>query len=168
MPHIIATEAGECCPQFSPDGKWIANISNELGRNNVYISPYPATKVKWLISEEEEGGAQPVWSSGGKELFYRSGNKMMVASIQTGDQTLNASKPKVLFEGSDLSIHSSPSGFQFDDVSPDGRFLMLKEEGVKAEPAQITVILNWFEELKRLVPTNESTEIANQKLTNSP
>ncbi len=92
----------------------------------------------------------------------------MVASIQTGDQTLNAGNPKVLFEGSYLSIHSSPSGFQFYDVSPDGRFLMLKEEGVKAEPAQITVILNWFEELKRLVPTNESTEIANQKLTNSP
>ena len=114
--------------------------------------PYPEPEVEWLISEEDEGGEQPVWSPDGRELFYRSGNRMMVVSIQTRDQTLNAGKPERLFEGSYVSTHSNPPGFQYYDISPDGqRFLMLKE-GTEEEPAQITVIQNWFEELKRLVP----------------
>jgi serine/threonine-protein kinase len=150
---IISSGASECCPKFSPDGKWLAYLSNELGRNNVYISPYPEAEVKWLASEEEEGGEQPVWSPDGKELYYRSGNRMMVVSIQTGDQTLNVGKPEVLFQGSYVN-HSNPPGLQYYDISPDGqRFLMMKEETVQ-ETGQINVVLNWFEELKRLVPTN--------------
>ena len=76
----------------------------------------------------------------------------MVVSIQTQGQTLTAGTPKVLFEGSYVS-HSVPPGFQYYDISPDGkRFLMMKE--ATPETSQIHVVLNWFEELKRLVPTN--------------
>jgi len=75
-----------------------------------------------------------------------------VASIQTQGQTLTARSPRVLFEGQYVS-HSQPPGFQYYDISPDGkRFLMLKE--VTPEATQINVVLNWFEELKRLVPTD--------------
>jgi len=152
---IISTEATECCPQFSPDGKWLAYVSNELGRTNVYVSPFPEPNVKWLVSEEEEGGEQPVWHPNGKEIFYRSGNRMMVASVQAGDQALNVGRPEVLFEGSYVSTHSLPQGYQYYSISPDGRrFLMLKEEQLGPEQNQINVVLNWFEELKRLVPTN--------------
>ncbi len=75
---------------------------------------------------------------------------MMAVSVET-EPTFSAGKPEVLFEGSYLSSESDPE-FQYYDISPDGqRFLMIKEAG--ADQAQIHVVLNWFEELKRLVPT---------------
>jgi serine/threonine-protein kinase len=151
--YIVATTAMECCAKFSPDGKWLAYASDESGRLQVYVRPFPGPDVKRLISEEDEGGGQPVWSPDGKELFYRIDDKTMVVSIQTQDQTVKAGSPRLLFEGSYVS-HSRPPGFQYYDISPDGkRFLMLKEETVQDQQSQINVILNWAEELKRLVPT---------------
>jgi Tol biopolymer transport system component len=137
-------------PKFSPDGQWVAYIRLERGQLQVYVSPYSEPGVQWLVSGQE-GGAEPVWSPDGTELFYRSGDQMMVVSVQT-DPTFNAARPRVLFEGSYLSTTIS-IGLQYYDISPDGqRFLMIKEAG--AGQTQINVVLNWFEELKRLVPTN--------------
>ena len=136
--------------KFSPDGKWVAYIQAERGQTQIYVSPYSEPEVKWLVSGEE-GGAEPVWAPDGSELFYRSGDKMMVVSVQT-EPTLSSGRPRVLFEGTYFSSSISP-GFQYYDISPDGqRFLMIKE--VEAGQAQINVVLNWFEELKRLVPVN--------------
>ena len=102
----------------------------------------------FLVSEEESGGGEPVWSPDGKELFYRSGKRMMVVPIQT-EPAFHQGRPEVLFEGSYRS-HTTLPGLQQYDISPDGqRFLMLKKDET---PAQIHVVLNWFEELKRLVP----------------
>ncbi len=137
-------------PEFSPDGQWVAYVRTERGQLQVYVSPYSEPEVKWLVSGEE-GGAEPVWSPDGSELFYRSGDQMMVLSVQT-EPTFNAGRPRVLFEESYLSSSIS-LGYQYYDISPDGqRFLMIKEVG--AGEAQINVVLNWFEELKRLVPTD--------------
>jgi Tol biopolymer transport system component len=148
---LISSSNNECCSKFSPDGNWIAYVSNELGPDHVYVSPYPKADVKWVVSGKE-GGGQPVWSPDGTELFYRSGDKMMVVSVQT-DPTFRAGKPEVLFEGSYVATRLGPGGYQYYDISPDGkRFLMLKD--VTPEATQINVVLNWFEELKRLVPTD--------------
>jgi len=146
---FITSPNTECCSQFSPDGRWMTYVSNELGPNHVYVSPYPNPEVKWLVSGEE-GGEQPVWSPDGTELFYRSGNRMMVVSFQT-EPTFRAGRPEVLFEGSYVTSRFT-LGYQYYDISPDGqRFLMIK--AVEGSTAQINVVLNWFEELKRLVPT---------------
>jgi serine/threonine-protein kinase len=150
--YVVSTLFTECCAMFSPDSKWLAYVSDESGRTQVYVRPYPEPDVKFLISDEQEGGGEPVWSPDGTELFYRSGDKTMVVSIQIRGQTLTAGSPRLLFEGRYVR-HSAPPGYQYYDVSPDGRFLMMKE-GLAQEQAQINVIQNWFEELKRLVPTN--------------
>jgi Tol biopolymer transport system component len=110
--------------------------------------------VKWLISDGEEGGEQPTWSPDGNELFYRSGNRMMAVPIQVRDQALNAGSPRVLFEESYVS-HARPPGIHYYDISPDGtRFLMIKEGDLPSDRAQIRIVLNWFEELKELVSTD--------------
>jgi len=146
---LITSPTDECCPKFSPDGRWIAYVSYELGPNHVYVRPYPAPDVKWLVSGEE-GGGEPVWSPDGTELFYRSGDKMMAVPVQT-EPTFNAGRPEVLFEGRYVTTQFGIKVPYYDIYLDGQRFLMLK--GEQAETGQINVVLNWFEELKRLVPT---------------
>ena len=144
---IVATAFNERSPMFSPDGRWLAYVSDESGRNEVYVQPYPGPGGKWPISTE--GGTEPVWSADGGELFYRLGDKMMVVEVQS-EPAFTSEGPQLVFEVPYLTNQFGTSNY---DISPDGqRFLMLKEDTAQ-EQAQINVILNWFEELKRLVPT---------------
>ena len=147
---LISSPLLDCCARFSPDGKWLAYVSNETGQHHVYVTPYPEPNVKWLVSGKEGGGG-PVWSPDGTELFYRSWTKMMVVSVQT-KPTFSSGRPRVLFEGAYVTSAALPGVSQYHDIHPDGqRFLMIKPD---QESHQINVVLNWFEELKRLVPTD--------------
>jgi eukaryotic-like serine/threonine-protein kinase len=145
---FLRTPFNESAPRFSPNGKWLAYVSNESGRYEIYVQPYPGPGGKWQISTE--GGTEPVWNRNGRELFYRNGDKMIAVDIVT-QPDFTAGKPRVLFEG---KHELSPGTFAYYDVSPDGqRFLMLKpSEAGETAPTQINVVLNWFEELKRLAP----------------
>ena len=146
---FVRTPSIETAPRFSPDGHFIAYASDESGRLEIYVRPYPGPGGKWQVSTE--GGSEPVWNPKGRELFYRSGGKMMAVDVTT-EGTFSAGKPKVLFEGSYVP---TPRSFPDYDVSPDGqRFLMLKATE-QAAPTQINVVLNWFEELKQKVPTGK-------------
>jgi serine/threonine protein kinase/Tol biopolymer transport system component len=146
----LRTPFNEGNPRFSPDGRWIAYISDESGRSEVYVQPYPGPGGKWQVSRD--GGTEPVWNRNGRELFYRSGNKMMAVEI-TIQPSFALGNPRMLFEGPYALAPVPVSNY---DVSPDGqRFLMLKPtepEQVQAAPTQINVVTNWFEELKRRVP----------------
>jgi Tol biopolymer transport system component len=145
---FLRTPFNEGAPRFSPDGRWLAYISDESGRYEVYVQPYPGPGGKWQISTE--GGTEPVWNPNGRELFYRSGDKMLAVDITT-QPGFAAGNPRMLFEG---PYELSPVQIAQYDVSPDGqRFLMLKPSEQEAAPTQINVVLNWFEELKRRVPT---------------
>jgi len=148
-PHVfVASPAYESAPSFSPDGRWIAYTSNESGRTEIYVRPYPGPGGKWQISTG--GGIEPVWSPKGHELFYRDGQKMMAVDY-TAQPTFSAGKPKMLFQGPYTPTPRSTSDY---DVSPDGqRFLMLR--AAEQVPGQINVVLNWFEELKQKVPTGK-------------
>ncbi len=139
-------------PQFSPDGRWFAYVSDESGRKEIYVRPYPGPGGKWQISTD--GGSEPQWNHNGRELFYRNGDKMMAVDI-TAQASFAAGKPRQLFEGHYLTGGGYARANY--DVSPDGqRFLMLRPvEGEQAAPTQINVVLNWTEELKRLVPTEK-------------
>jgi Tol biopolymer transport system component len=145
---FLQTAFSESAPRFSPDGRWLAYFSNESGRFEVYMTPYPGPGRKEPISTE--GGTEPVWNPNGRELFYRSGDKMMAVDIVT-QPGFAVGKPHVLFEGPYVP---TPLTFPNYDVSSDGqRFLMLKPtEQAQAAPTQINVVSNWFEELKQKVP----------------
>jgi Tol biopolymer transport system component len=145
---FLQTRFDESVPRFSPDGRWLAYISNETGRHETYVQRYPGPGGKWQISTE--GGTEPVWNPNGRELFYRSRDKMMAVDIAT-QPGFTAGKPRMLFEGPYVPTPATLSNY---DVSPDGqRFLMLKPtEQAQAAPTQINVVLNWFEELKQKVP----------------
>ncbi len=148
---FLRTSADESAPRFSPDGRWLSYVSNESGRFEIYVQPYPGPGGKWQISTN--GGTEPVWNPNGHELFYRSGDKMMAVdiSLQPG---FSAGKPRMLFEGSFLLSTVAQPNY---DISPDGqRFLMVKAvEQAQSAPTQINVVLNWFEELKQKVPTGK-------------
>jgi serine/threonine-protein kinase len=147
------TPFNEGAAQFSPDGRWLAYVSDESGRFETYVQPYPGPGGKWQISTE--GGTEPLWNPNGRELFYRSGNRMLAVEIKT-QPSFTAGKPKMLFAGQyQPSPNPLPSANY--DVSPDGqRFLMLEPtQQAQAAPTQINVVLNWFEELKQKVPTGK-------------
>ncbi|HXQ25319.1 MAG TPA: protein kinase [Candidatus Acidoferrales bacterium] len=147
------TGAFEDAPQFSPDGRWIAYASDESGRREIYVQPYPGPGGKWQISTD--GGTEPLWNHNGRELFYRNGNRMMAVDIGT-QSGFAVGKPRMLFEGPYLKNGVGYARPNYD-VSPDGqRFLMIKPiEQEQAAPTQINVVLNWTEELKRLVPVEK-------------
>jgi serine/threonine-protein kinase len=141
----------EAAPRFSPDGRWLAYISDESGRYEVYVQPYPGPGGKWQISTD--GGAEPVWNRNGRELFYRSSNKMMAVDI-AAQPNFTAGNPRMLFQGEYVLATAPVPNY---DVSPDGqRFLMVKSnESAQVAPTQINVVLNWFEELKQKVPAGK-------------
>ena len=139
---FLSSPRDEWAPQFSPNGRWIAYLSGETGSLSLYVRAYPKTDDKWLVLQGDMLASPPVWSPDGSELFYYDDKrkKMMAVSVQM-EPEFKASQPRVVFEGS-YSRHF--------DISPDGqRFLMIKTE---IEPSLIHVVLNWLEELDRLVP----------------
>ncbi len=137
---FVRTPFEERSPSFSPDGRWIAYVSNESGRDEVYVAPYPGPGERHQVSPS--GGRGPAWSRDG-ELFYRNGDQMMSVRVRTLPSFV-AETPTVLFEES-FFAEFGPNGSRDFSVSSDGqRFVM-----IQSEPAtKIYVVLNWFEELK--------------------
>jgi Tol biopolymer transport system component len=133
---------------FSPDGRWIAYDSNESGRMEVYVQPFPGPGGKWQVSTE--GGLQAVWARSGREIFFRNADRMMAVQVET-KPSLKLSKPEILFEGH-YERATGWNGYANYDVTPDGqRFLMIRSEDEPA-PTRIHVVLDWAEELKKKVP----------------
>jgi len=144
---FLRTQFNENAPVFSPDGNWLAYASDESGRFEVYAQPYPGPGAKYQISSE--GGGEPAWNPNGRELFYRSENRMMATEVTTRP-SFSMGQARVLFEGQYVTGAAPQAESATYCVSPDGqRFLMDKQSG---GATQINVVLNWFEELKRRVP----------------
>ena len=141
--------------EVSPNGQWLAYESNESGRNEIYVRPFPNVDAdKQQVSTN--GGTQPLWARNGQELFYESMGTLMRVPVKTG-ATFERGTPEKVFDAPYLvRPPGGPLGRMYD-VSADGqRFLMIKEtSGADERPpsARIILVQNWFEELKRLVPT---------------
>jgi eukaryotic-like serine/threonine-protein kinase len=145
---LLQEKYSESHPQISPDGRWMAYASNESGKSEVYVRPFPdVNKGKWPVSTS--GGDYPLWSPDGRELFYHGGDAAMAVRVET-DPEFKPEKPTVLFRGTYSRDGGSPMPCW--DISPDGkRFLMIKEAASEA-PRKINIVVNWFEELKQRVP----------------
>ena len=150
---LIRSKFAEGSARFSPDGRWVAYCSNESGRAEVYVQPWPGPGPKIQVSSE--GGTDPVWSRNGKELFYRNGDKMMSVAVVTRS-TFQASRPQLLWEGHyshGMSSSCGPPGTteaNYDVSSDAQRFLMVKDLAQDSASTRIVVVLNFAEELKRL------------------
>ncbi len=144
---FLSTPATENRPQLSPDGRFLAYVSNESGRPEIYVQPFPNGAGKWQVSGN--GGDQIRWSSDGSELFYVEGSTLMAVSVST-EQGFTLGQPQMLFESPDLVLADSGRDY---DVSADGRrFVMTTpvEEGDDGEvaPPSIRVVQNWYEEFR--------------------
>ena len=130
--------------QFSPDGNWIAYQSNESGRFEIYVQPFPAPGGKFQISAN--GGAQPRWNKNGKEIFYVSlDSKMMAAPVKSSPdgRSLETGTPAVLFP---VRIAGGPvpgSNKQQYAVSSDGQRFLVNLAADEGAPSPITLIYNW-------------------------
>ena len=130
-------------PTLSPDGRWMAYASDESGRFEVYVRPFPGPGGRWQVSLDL--GTEPVWSPTGREIFYRSGDKMMAASVRMlGGFEVGARAE--LFEG---AFDPGPNTLTNYDVTRDGKtFVMLQQ--VTGATQSVYVTLNWFEAQRRL------------------
>ena len=154
-PRDIGRYSTERNAEISPDGHWIAYESLEAGQFDVYVRPFPdVTGGKWPVSTN--GGSQPLWARSGKELFFIDRSGALTGVRVEGQSSFTIGTPAKILDSSYVWSVPTYAGRMYD-ISPDGqRFLMLKESSLPdrtSAPRSITVVQNWFEELKRLVPT---------------
>jgi serine/threonine-protein kinase len=135
---FLASPVDESAPQFSPDGRWLAYVSNESGRNEVYVRALDAAERSYAVSTD--GGTEPVWARSGRELFYRKGDAMMSVAFEGGKPV---GRQQMLFEGGFARGTIDSANY---DVLPDGqRFVMIQRQR-QSEEATLHVLLNWFAE----------------------
>jgi Tol biopolymer transport system component len=141
---FVRTSFQDWFGEFSPDGKWIAYESNESGRSEIYVRPFPGPGGKWQISSE--GGARPEWSRDGRELLYMSGERLMRVPVDTA-RVFSAGKPELLF-----GCACYESG-RYYEVGADGKHFLFIQNAEPVSPVgQINVVLGWRPELERRTP----------------
>jgi len=131
---LLHTAFNEDSPQFSPDVRWMAYVSDETGRNEVYVAAFPNAAAKWQISTQ--GGSLPRWSSDGKELFYVAADgHLMSVPITSGGPLLQWSAPHRLF--------LMPALGASYDVAPGGEKFLVLTPTEDFKPNELTVLMNW-------------------------
>jgi len=132
---IVQTPFNESDAHLSPDGRWIAYVSDESGRDEVFVRSFPSTEGKWMVSGN--GGTRPRWRADGRELFFLSSNGMMMAVPVQTRPLFEAGPAQPLFEIPRASDYAA---------APDGRFLVQMPHDTPAGN-QLHVVLNWMSEL---------------------
>jgi eukaryotic-like serine/threonine-protein kinase len=139
-------------PMFSPDGRWLAYSSNETGRHEVYVRPFPGQGGKWQVSTG--GGTHPTWSRAKRELFYGLDGQIMVAPYTVQADSFRAEKPRLWSEG-----RYQPRGpSRMFDLHPDGERVALAPAAQTSDVTgqkSVVFIFNFFDELRRVAPATK-------------
>ena len=134
--------------RFSPDGRFIAYVSDESGRNEVYVRPYPGPGERVTISDA--GGIDPLWSPAGDELFYRQADDLIAVTVLRSPTITFGDRRRLMDVG---AFHVSGDVSPMLAISPDSeRFLMVRKAA--GARRQINVVLNWHQELLERVPVD--------------
>ena len=134
---FLRTPFDERSPRFSPDGTWLAYVSDESGRNDVYVQPFPGPGPKWLVSTD--GGVDPVWSRDSRELFYRRDDQMMTVPVAPRGE-FSVGRPRRLFE---MRFDAGDNGPNYD-VSRDGTWFLMPRSEQGPAAGELHLVLNWF------------------------
>jgi dipeptidyl aminopeptidase/acylaminoacyl peptidase len=128
---LIKNEFDNLMASISPDGRWMAYMSNETGQDEVYVTSFPEAKGRWQVSQGKGGGHDPIWAHNGREIFYRQDDKVLAVKVSTAP-TFSLSRPELLFER---------AYYDEWDVAADGRFAMVGDE--KTVATHLNLVLNW-------------------------
>jgi len=143
---FLQTQFSERFGQFSPDGRWVAYVSNESGRPEVYVTPFPGPGGQWLVSSA--GGESPRWRPDGAEIFYRAlDNKLMSAAVDGRGSSFEVGAVKLLFQTTALNF--ALGGRSPYDVSADGQRFLIITMAEQAASAPITLVVNWMAGMRR-------------------
>lgn len=140
--QFLATRFGERSARFSPDGRWVTYLSNESGREELYVRPFPGPGGRWQVSID--GAAFGLFAGNGEEILYRKGNTFYAVPVKTGPP-FEVGQPQLLFE------RNYAPGWT---CAPDGQRLLVMRGGAVPVSKQISIVLNWFDDLQRRVPVN--------------
>ncbi len=141
---FLATEYDELNPKLSPNGRWLAYVSDESGRSEVYVRSFPGPGGRWQVSTD--GGAEPLWAHSGRELFFRSENSVLVAIEVGNGPDFTVGSRRALFSVNRYQAGPNHTGY---DLTPDDRRFLFVQRA--APTVDMVVVLNWFEELKAKV-----------------
>jgi hypothetical protein len=149
----LQSDFNKGAPSFSPDGRWIAYISDDSGTREVYVASFPDPSTKLQVSNQ--GGLAPVWRLDGKQLFYATlGGQLASVGVSGKGSTLQLGSQELLFRAfeSGPMLFGGPGGLAIGaqpfDISRDGQRFLIATTG-NAQPTPITVVVNWDAELKK-------------------
>ena len=140
--EVLATSFDDRSPAVSPDGKWLAYVSDESGQDEVYVLGAEERGTRMTVSSN--GGTEPVWARDGGMLFYRSGDDLLAATFDSGTGHLGA--PDEVLRGR-ADLLRTPQGSPNYDVSPDGERFLMVQRADEAGPVPLQLVLNWDLEL---------------------
>jgi serine/threonine-protein kinase len=145
---ILQSPVNETGPSVSADGRWLAYVSDQSGRDEVYVVSLTSSPKAQPVPVSTDGGTEPLWSPTGNEIFYRNGDRMMASSYRT-TPAFQAGPAQFLFDGPYEKGRDSRAAY---DTADGRRFLMVRTDDSNSSPTQFQVILEWLAELKRRGP----------------
>lgn len=146
-PHSLSQGQYARLSTLSPDGHYLAYASGQDAEPEVFITTFPVPQQRWQISTA--GGSEPVWSADGAKLFYREQDRgIMEVELLSESPGLRTTTPKLVMEA-----YRVDGPERHYDVTPDGRFIIVRDTNTESGRIYFAIILNWFEELERLAPT---------------
>ena len=150
---LLETPATELAPMFSPDGRWMAYVSDDTGQAEIYVQPFPGPGDRTRISTS--GGVQPVWARHGRELFYRQGNRFMVSTVDGSGDRFVSDEPVEILPGTWHRPSSETGSATANyDVSLDSNRILLVRRKNPVTATVIDVVMDWPQTLVDSSATN--------------